>query len=205
MVLLKICINKLELLKTAHFFVALRKIILNVLNIRLALFCLCVLNCTHFQKLRTQKMLSGGFTLIEVIVVISIMTVVLSSTLFFNLGSYRGDAFRAEGKMLQTILQTARADSMNNINQRPHGVVFFPSGYDGYITFEGADYAHSEASTSIRIPTTYHVILEPSSPHEIVFSQLSGDTNYQGNIILIDHERHASTTIGINYEGAISY
>ncbi len=147
----------------------------------------------------------NGFTHIEVIVVVSILAIILSSTLFFNLDSYRADAFRAEAKLLQTILQTTRAEALNNVNQKPHGVAFFPSYYDGYVVFEGTDYAHRQASTSIRIPTTYHLVLDPSSPHEIVFSQLSGDANYQGNIVLIDEERHASTSILINYEGNISY
>ena len=94
---------------------------------------------------------------------------------------------------------------MNNISQEPHGVAIHPDGYDGYVAFIGTDYAHSEVSTSIKIPETYHVSLDASSPQEIVFSQLSGDANYQGNIILTDTERHVSTSIEINYEGALSY
>lgn len=146
-----------------------------------------------------------GFTLIEVIVVIAILTTLIASTLFFNINSFRGDALRAEAKQLQIILQTARADAMNNINQKPHGVAIHPDGYDGYVLFTGNSYAHREASTSVFIPETYHVTFDISSPQEIVFSQLSGDANYQGNIVLTDTERHALTSITINHEGALSY
>jgi prepilin-type N-terminal cleavage/methylation domain-containing protein len=158
-----------------------------------------LLNCTNNQKETT------GFTLIEVLVVLGIVSVLLSSTLFFNFDTYRGDAFRAEGKILQSLLQTARADAMNNIGQQPHGVALHPDGYNGYVIFEGEDYAHADIHTLVQIPESYHISLSLDSPHEIVFSQLSGDADFQGEIILIDAERQASTSIYINYEGNISY
>jgi prepilin-type N-terminal cleavage/methylation domain-containing protein len=146
-----------------------------------------------------------GFTLIEILVVLGIISALLSSTLFFNFDSYRGDTFRAEGKILQSLLQTARADAMNNINQKPHGVALHPDGYSGYVLFEGEDYEHADVHTLVQIPESYHITLDPDTPQEIVFSQLSGDANFQGEIVLIDIERHTSTSITVNYEGAISY
>ncbi len=147
----------------------------------------------------------NGFTLIEVLVVLGIVGVVLSSTLFFNLDSYRGDAFRAEGKILQSLLQTARGDAMNNINQQSHGVALHPDGYNGYVLFEGADYAHANEDTVVQIYESYHMTPSLGSPHEVVFTQLSGNSNFQGDIILNDETRGAITSISITYEGSISY
>jgi Tfp pilus assembly protein FimT len=143
--------------------------------------------------------------LIEVLVVLGIVSVVLSCTLFFNLDNYRGDAFRAEGKMLQSLLQTARANAMNNINQQPHGVALHPDGYGGYVLFEGTNYAHANVHTLVLVPESYHVTLDPATPPEIIFLQLSGNANFQGEIVLVDTTRQASTSIFVNYEGNISY
>lgn len=148
---------------------------------------------------------ASGFTLIEVLVVLSIITVLVSVSLFFDVSSYRGDAFRAERNVLVVAMQTARADALNNINQEMHGVAINPAGYDGYVIFEGNDYASSNPLLRTEIPAIYPVMLDASSPGEVVFTQLSGNANYTGEIKLIDTQRNASTSIVINYEGKIGY
>ena len=135
--------------------------------------------------------------------VLGLLTFVLGSTLFFDINSYRVDAFRAERTNLVTALQTARADALNNINQSKHGVVINPAGYAGYIIFEGDTFTASDQATRIAIPASYGVTLASSSLSEVVFSQLSGDTGWSGQLILIDSERHATSAIVINYEGKI--
>ena len=43
-----------------------------------------------------QLTTSSGFTLVEVLIVIGILSVLTGAYLFIDLNSYRGDAFRAE-------------------------------------------------------------------------------------------------------------
>ncbi len=146
-----------------------------------------------------------GFTLIEVLIVLTLITMIAGLSLFFNIDMYRGDSFRAERNILVVALQTARADALNNINQKKHGVAINPTGYEGYVVFEGNNFASSEPNTRKEIPASYGIELDALSPDEVVFSQLSGNANFEGEIILIDPLRNASATIAINNEGKIGW
>ncbi len=150
---------------------------------------------------------SKGFTLIEIFVVIGIVMVIVVMSIFIDMNSYRGDAFRSEVSSLGKSLQEARANSLNNINQKKHGVAINPDGYEGYIIFEGSSYDEvgRDTSNDKEIKSSYKVTFSPSSPTEIVFEQLSGDANYNGDITILDPERGMSLAISINYEGKISW
>lgn len=137
--------------------------------------------------------------------VLTIVSMLVGATLFFDITNYRGEAFRAERNNLVVALQTARADSLNNVNQKTHGVAINPNSYEGYVVFEGTDFASSDEDTHTKIPASYPVVLASSSPDEIVFAQLSGNANYNGEIVLLDTKRSASTSIVINYEGKIGW
>lgn len=147
----------------------------------------------------------NGFTLIEMIIVMGILSLLAAMTLFMEINNYRGDAFRSEVNSLGIGLQTARADALNNINQKQHGVAVHPGGYDGYIIFEGGSYATADHSLDQSTKASYGVSFAPTSPGEIIFDQLSGDANYDGDITLIDPERNMTAVISINHEGKISW
>jgi prepilin-type N-terminal cleavage/methylation domain-containing protein len=146
--------------------------------------------------------MNGGFTLLEMLVVIGIVTMLGGALSFVDMNNYRADAFHAERGALVTMLQTARADALNNVNQKPHGVAIHPAGYDGYVIFEGANYA--SAAVRVEVAANYGVNISPGSPSEIVFEQLSGNSNYSSaTITLTDPERGVTSNIFINHEGAI--
>lgn len=147
-----------------------------------------------------------GFTLIEVLIVISLLTMLAGLTLFFDVSSFRRTAFNAELATLAVALQTARADALNNINQSAHGVKIYPGSYNGYVVFEGTDYSHRDATKDVSIPSMYTVSVAPLSADEVVFKQLSGEastTNY--TLALFDTNRHASGTVVMNSEGLIDW
>lgn len=147
----------------------------------------------------------AGFTLIEVIIVVAIMGMVLSCSLFFTTNQLKRESLLSQRLLLVTALQTARADAMNNVKQIAHGVVLYPASFDGFVIFSGLDYASSNGMSQRQIPSVYATVLASSSPREIVFSQLSGDANYSGEIILLDNTTNSSTSITINYEGKIGW
>ena len=146
----------------------------------------------------------GGFSLIEVMVVLTIMSMLLASTLFVSSDWYQRTAFLSEREVLITLLQTARTQALANVNQKPHGVALYPDSYEGYVLFAGIDFAHADTSVSLFIPASYPIEFDATSPQEVVFTQISGDSNYEGPLVLLDSNRDALTTITINYEGAIS-
>ncbi|MEI6660190.1 MAG: prepilin-type N-terminal cleavage/methylation domain-containing protein [bacterium] len=156
-----------------------------------------------------------GFTLIEMATVIGLIAFLMSFSLFINLDNYKSDSFPGERDRLVTLLQTARADSLNNIDQISHGVAIRPSEYPGsYAYYEGVNYSdalsqHPESINPVAIQYAFDVT--NSSPKEIVFYQLSGDAHsgdggpYDGDITLNDAGRNMQFNISINHEGRIDW
>lgn len=146
-----------------------------------------------------------GLTLIETLVVVSILTMLAGASLFFDVNNFRGTAFNSEMANLATALQTARANALNNVNQSEHGVAINPTGYVGFVIFEGSSYATRDTARDSKIPSMYTIAVEPSSPTEVVFTQLSGIASPAGDLTLRDPQRDMTRTIGINYEGRIDW
>ena len=141
----------------------------------------------------------------EMLIVIGIIAMLVWLALFLDLSAYRGDAFRAERNALVIALQKARADSLNNINQAPHGVAVYPGGYEGYVAFQGVDYATRDVSYDQKFPASYSVLFDAGSLEEIIFEQLSGASATEGSVFMRDPERGMTAVITINHEGAIRW
>ncbi len=148
--------------------------------------------------------LEKGFTLMEMLVVIGLVGVIATMSLFIDINSFRGDAFRSEVNNLGLALQTARADALNNIDQEQHGVAINPAGYEGYVIFEGNSYDERDSSKDEDTKSSYEVTFSPTSPTEITFEQLSGDAE-DTDITMIDPNRNITAVISINHEGKISW
>lgn len=142
----------------------------------------------------------------EMLIVIGIVLVIASAPLFIDLTSYRADAFRAEQSMLATLLQKARADALNNIDEKAHGVAIAPADHPhSYVVFEGGSYAASDPASMEVTDESYSVTFGAPSLREVVFAQLDASASASGDIVMVDSERGATTTITINREGGISW
>ena len=147
---------------------------------------------------------SPGFSLMEVLLVLAMLSVIASTTLLFSFSSYQSTLLQAEHETVVTQLQIARAQAQQTKYGLPHGLAFNPAGYAGYVLFSGNSFAVSDTISHVRIPSRAGIATATSTPVEIVFAQLSGSSNFAGEITLHDSIRSsASTTITINYEGAI--
>jgi prepilin-type N-terminal cleavage/methylation domain-containing protein len=146
-----------------------------------------------------------GFTLIEVLITLGLIAIVAVVVSVVDINNFRGDSFRSEVSSIGTALQTARANSFNNINQKKHGVAFNPPGVTGYVIFEGDNYTNRDTTKDVVLSPSYVVNFSVTSPTEVVFSQLSGDANYNGDITLIDPQRGLDAVININNEGKIEW
>lgn len=144
-------------------------------------------------KLKIQQ---SGFTIVELLVVLAIFGALMAMGLFFDFTFYRGSSFSSDIDVFASILQRARARAINNINESKHGV-YIDSG--NYILFQGNDYNSRIVAFDQPISRNSGVALSVS---EIVFSQLSGDATFEGDITISGSGKTA--TISLNYEGLIN-
>lgn len=157
-----------------------------------------------FRKTFMVKMkCDSGFTLIEALVVLSLVSILASLTLFFDMSNYRAESLHNEERLLMSTLERARTNAQNNVHERAHGVALHPNGNATYVSFEGNSLAESELHTREILPSAF--TLGPSTPQEIVFAQLSGDVASGGEVVLVDSLRNASTSFFINHEGNIGW
>lgn len=159
----------------------------------------------------THKKYKRGFTLIEILIVVGIMTLLGGVTLIVSMDNYHAYAFRAERDTLVSLLQKARSQSMSNIclptngsctNGKAHGV-YVSAGQ--YTVFQGQSYgARDGAVDEIYLVRGVDVKPKSGSLTEVVFAQLSGDVLVPGYISLLNSDGHVSTTT-ITSEGTITW
>jgi prepilin-type N-terminal cleavage/methylation domain-containing protein len=159
----------------------------------------------ELRKIYINKILyQNGFTLLEVLIVLMMLSVIACATLFFSMSFYSHNLILAERSQFISLLQTVRAQSMQNIDNKPHGIAIDVSEGNKYILFSGSTLTTSDPESQIPILYDTRFRFSTDTPDEIVFSQLSGESNYEGEILMIDSFRPQSiATITINYGGAI--
>ncbi len=135
-----------------------------------------------------------GFTLFEVLIVIALFGMFATLAVFVGLDVYRGYSFRGEQLTLVGVLQKARNQAINNINQTPHGVHITANHYS---LFEGSTF-----TSGIDFPVSAG--FTPSGATDIVFTHLSGNTSAT-SITLTENNTGKILTIHINNEGQINY
>lgn len=123
---------------------------------------------------------TSGFTIIEVLISLALVSLIFSLGMFFSTDLYRGFSVSSERNKVLSILQRVRGQSMSNINQTRHGLRFDDISGIKYIIFEcptglgcnefSDDYIHYEIDSSYEIG-----IDSPVLPIDIIFEQISGD------------------------------
>jgi len=138
-----------------------------------------------------------GFTLIEILVVLGILSIIATFGYLVTMDFYKSYAFNAERDTIVAILQKARSQSLANINESAHGVHF---DSEQYVIFQGSAYNSNDNFNQI-IPSAFGIT--HSGITDVVFFQLSGDVGSSGSLILSDGKR--SAVISINSEGQINW
>ncbi|KKS06894.1 MAG: hypothetical protein UU61_C0027G0001, partial [Parcubacteria group bacterium GW2011_GWB1_41_4] len=82
----------------------------------------------------------NGFSLVEVVIVIGLISILASLGLFFSLGYYNVYVLNAETDLLATLFKKTRTRAIGNFNQSRHGV-FVDSINRQYIVFQGNSFA----------------------------------------------------------------
>ena len=161
------------------------------------------------QSLNTcSRNKNAGFSLIEMVIAVAIVTGVLGLGLLMSMDVYRGYRYRSERDIIVSLLQKARSRAMANIDETTWGVCSLPPHY---VVFRGI-YSASAAEHEM-VPANSTVTLTGfplcGSGSEIIFDQLTGDLLPQLSPMtsekVITVTQINSTTIAINNEGRINW
>ncbi len=151
---------------------------------------------------------NSGFSLIETVVVIAIITTILSFGLISTFDSLKGTVFRSERYNILSALERARSRSMTNYFGKSHGACLDISvpAKPKYIIFQ-SPYLSSNSSNeyldenpAVTITSTGNVF--SCTNGGIVFSQLSGKTNVV-DITITEESR--TSNISTNIVGRIDW
>jgi hypothetical protein len=126
-----------------------------------------------------------------------IFTFLASLGLFISMDFYRSYSFRTQSASLVSTLKRARSQAMGNINGTPHGVKIATTSYT---LFQGASYG---VDPSYDQTFALDGGVTRAGLGEVVFTQLTGESNASGSIQLTEGIHTA--TISLNYEGRISW
>jgi len=133
----------------------------------------------------------AGFTLIEIVVMLGLFAIIATFGLAIGTDTYRRTIFDSERTAIVSLLQKARNQSMNNINEKEHGV--FIDADNGYILFEGNSYVPGNPQNQ-EVPKS-KVTQITTGDAEVVFKQLSGEVLSPTTITLKDGLKEGDITI----------
>jgi prepilin-type N-terminal cleavage/methylation domain-containing protein len=137
-----------------------------------------------------------GFTLIEVIVTLTILGVILGFTAPVAWSFFQRVELSSEIKNHIAYLKLARSYAMANRSQSSHGAFIATTSTT---IFQGGSYAARDTSRDLLFPRS-RIVTATSTIYEIVFSPLSGTTTPATTTI---SNIYGSREIVINSEGKI--
>ncbi len=143
---------------------------------------------------------SRGFTLIEILVVIGLFILIFSLSAFVGFDSIARSTVAGERDSLTSLLASARAHAISNVNEKKHGVHIDEDEPD-FVLFEGDSYSAGDPNNR---PVARTSAVSVSGPGDIIFEQLSGDViTGVGTTTLSDGSKTAE--ININSVGRIEW
>jgi Tfp pilus assembly protein FimT len=138
-----------------------------------------------------------GLTLIEIIVVISVLMVIIAFGVVVDFSSFTSGTFYGEESKIVSALERARSRAMANMFETTHGVCY-DAGEDSYVIFQGSTCAAGEL-----IPANINIAENAATTFPtVIFDRLTGNTT--GYTIHIT-DNIKSENIIINDEGAINW
>lgn len=142
-------------------------------------------------------MANKGFSLIETVITLLIFSVILNiiiSSDFINI--YR-NSYKEDINTLFSLLQHSRKISINNLEQKPHGI-FYDDINNNIVLFSGNNYETSDLNERIPHKLSNKLFIS-NNQREIIFYNISGNSNFEG-VLTLDGSNYS---ILINYEGKI--
>jgi prepilin-type N-terminal cleavage/methylation domain-containing protein len=143
-----------------------------------------------------------GFTLIEITIVLSIITIVISFGMILDSRVLGRGTFHAEQSKIISLLQKSRSRAMSNVYGQAHGFCY---DHPNYVIFYGRATCLPKDNTDDIVPANPNLTVSFSPPAPVIFNRLSGSPtdDIAHNIRISDGVN--SSDIIINYEGTIEW
>ncbi len=149
------------------------------------------------------KIGSSGFSLLEIVMVISIFTIVLVTALYFFSKLNKKEVLEKDVSSAVALIRNARALSVTSKNASPFGIHL---ENDKVVLFEGSSYIAGGVNEKIiKLSGDVYIseyFLNLGGP-DIIFSRLIGNTSNYGTVTFSLKDDSASTTITILSTGVI--
>ena len=138
-----------------------------------------------------------GFTLLEILLVIGIISILLVLVVPISLDFYKNQEIETQTQFLIQTLRKAQLEAMSGELDSSFGVSI---SSQNYTLFKGNSYT----SRDIRYDETFDLpeIIQPSGISEVVFSKSEGKPSVTGNLILSNNSN--TKIININLMGRIN-
>lgn len=151
--------------------------------------------------------LHKGFTVIEIIMVIGLMSIIISFGAVFSLQTItKSNVTQERDLFVALLLNRARAQALAHVHATAHGVYVNNETHE-YVLFEGTTYILG-ATTNRTIPfTSEHIVVrnEHTDPtYSIIFAPLSGNIIEGDGIITITNTT-ASHILTLRKTGQIDW
>lgn len=145
----------------------------------------------------------NGFTLLELIVVISLISLMTIFAFPFISGSVGRSQLQSTGWEVQDLLRRAQAQSMSGKGNTQWGVHFETNTFS---LFAGATYNALDPDTIIYdFPYSIQMqsITVNGGGNDIIFTRSKGKTSNFGDVIILDTSSNTTVTISVSKEGKI--
>lgn len=140
-----------------------------------------------------------GFTIIELLLVIAIVSVFGAMSWFFGLDMLRSHQLHSQKEQALNLLQIARQKAVSNENEKSYGVRV----ESNKLTMFEAPFG-TNPSTDYVLPITGNVTADSTSlPLDIIFSQLSGNTTAVS--FSLQNSANTNFTVSVNEQGGIDW
>lgn len=125
-----------------------------------------------------------GFTLVEILIVISVLTFISLITLGFFVDYKRSQGVTQDVELATSVLYKARNDAISSNGSADYGVRLASSSV---ILFKGSTYVSTQATNQVFLFTSGSVISNVSLVSggvDIIFNKLTGETAQSGVFML---------------------
>ena len=157
------------------------------------------------KLLKISKEDNKGFSIIEIVVVLGIISLLLVAGLFISADSFESYYFISEEKLVSSLLRTARSRAVNNLSGTSHGLFI---GESEFVLFQGESFDYKSSTNE---PFLRNKAVEISSDFEdedrqsfVIFQNLTGRLISNEGTIYLTALRHSST-VEIESEGRINW